>query len=186
MTSDPLKPADPKARMIAWAKAHPIMATIAVLFVIGLIAAPFSGGDDEPDKAADESKPTASKQPSKEASEPIKKCSELPASEIAALSDGLRQKGDKVTRAYIEPIGEDVGLGIEYVVAAEVTSGTKKSVVTLGLGGEKMGDGLALSTKPALKFFTWGDMTTSGSPAAEARDAVEDSDAAKDATACIG
>lgn len=187
-----------KDRVLAWAKAHPVWAVIAVIVALGIVTAPFTGGTDDPAADRPAAKETTSAKPSRSpaaaddqpasssaAAEPEAKCEALTKTFLSTLRDGLRRKSDQITRGYIVPLNTKVDF-FDHAAAVEVVRGSESAIVILALRGDQQSNIAVQATKPALKWFNWGEMATDGSPVAEARDLVEVSKAATQAESCLG
>lgn len=155
--------------------------------VLGLLGALFGSGDDsEPtaSKSTDSQTASSGQKPSPQSPSPEEAptCERLTPARRNELAFGARRGVTVAKLAFVAPV--ESGADGYLAVALHVTRAGISTDVVLAAPAAG-GKGLTLATEPALDYFTWGAMARNGSPVDEIRDAVEVSDAARTALACL-
>ncbi len=161
-----------------------LLATV-MLVVAGCGGVPAESASEEPatEPAATE---VAASEPAATASA-ASACIATPES-AESIAEGFTVSGATLVNPYAVELTEDNALGVRYLVAAELNDAgvlaQPGDIGTWAVG--ELGGGPIIAVDGFAKEFTdWGAAAQEGSPAAEARDALQVSDAAGVVKQCV-
>ena len=113
-------------------------------------------------------------------------CIPLSEEKLSDIGEGLKLDAELLEGYAVALPEEDQAIGVKYAAAIDLDSDGDSALVVLGISDPEPVSGVTIAADDVARmYFTWGEATEEGSPAAEFRDWLKASDHARTAKKCI-